>query len=169
MEGSIVTPEVTKEADAKTKNKKDNDMLNVLLVDDHDADIMITKFYLFEQPKLNCNLHIAHNGKEALSMISKHAKKDDKIDMVLIDINMPGMTGFDLLKKMKEEGRLADTVAIMCTGSAYDKDIEMARLLGAAGYLIKPVQFDKLKHVIEETHMLNIAKHDNNYTLERAA
>ncbi len=154
---------------SETTQESQSVKANVLLVDDQDADVMITKFYLFEQPNVNCNITVANSGKEAINIINKFSEGGKKFDLVLLDINLPGSSGFDLLKKARESSATAESIIIMCSGSAYDKDIDMSKLLGASGYMIKPVRFEKMQTVINESNVLTLSKKENNYIIERVA
>ena len=57
----------------------------------------------------------------------------------------------------------------MCTGSIYDKDMERSKALGAVGYLNKPLEFAKLKSVIDATPAFQLRHQDSQYVLLRAA
>ncbi|GCE10831.1 ATP-binding response regulator [Tengunoibacter tsumagoiensis] len=76
----------------------------------------------------------ARDGMEALEQLRTHQP-----GICLLDIEMPNLTGFDLLEVMRHDPRLADTRAIMLTSRSSDKHIQRAYELGAYGYLIKPV------------------------------
>jgi signal transduction histidine kinase len=146
-----------------------NPLANVLLVDDSKADIEITQFKLFERAHLHCNLLVAHNAEQALSMLRDRSQQDGPIDLMLLDINMPEMDGFELLEQIKADETLRNVAVVMCTGSIYDKDMERARAMGAVGYLTKPVEFDKLKSVIDLTPAFQLHQNGKGYTLLRAA
>ncbi len=154
---------------AKPVHLNGTPLANVLLVDDSKADIEMTQFRLFERGHLHCNLAVASNGEEALAMLRARAKENGPIDLVLLDINMPEMDGFELLEKMRADKALQDVVVVMCTGSIYDKDMARARALGAAGYLTKPVEFDKLKSLIDVTPNFQLHRQGEIYALLRAA
>ena len=123
-------------------------LANILLVDDRDADIELMQYQLIRKPRLDCHLFVAHDGQEALELLKSG---NPPIDVLLLDINMPRMNGFELLEYMQHEKELKDITVIMCSGSTYDKDIDKASDLGAAGYLVKPGQFDALKSIFERT------------------
>jgi len=155
-------------ADAAAPSEKSL-LANILLVDDSRADIDITRFRLIERLQLQCNFFIAHNGEEALELLHGQAQADSAIDLILLDINMPEMDGFEVLELMRADERLKEASVVMCTGSIYDKDMERAKGLGAIGYLTKPIEFDKLKSLIEETAVVTLRQNDKGYSLLRAA
>jgi len=141
-------------------------LANVLLVDDSRADLEITRFRLMRS-RLHCNLLVAHDGEEALSLLRGQGNKP--VDLMLLDINMPEMDGFELLERIRADENLRLVTVVMCTGSIYDKDMERARALGVAGYLLKPIEFANLKSVIEMNPALRLSRENNGYSLLRAA
>src|SRR3989344_3299178 len=83
-------------------------------------------------------LLMAHDGEEALALLEK---ADPKPTLVLLDVMMPKMNGFDVLRKMKENEKLKHIPVIMLTNLAGDADAEKALGLGAVLYLVKS-QYD---------------------------
>jgi len=79
------------------------------------------------------NAEEAEDGVEALNML-----KQSKYDFVVSDINMPNMTGFELLKAIKEDPNLKHLPVLMVTAEARKEDIVAAAQGGAAGYIVKP-------------------------------
>ena len=79
------------------------------------------------------NAEEAEDGVEALSLL-----KQAKCDFVVSDINMPNMTGFELLKAIKEDPNLKHLPVLMVTAEARKEDIVLAAQSGAAGYIVKP-------------------------------
>ena len=87
----------------------------------------------------------AGNGKEALELIAQN--KD--IDFVLMDINMPEMSGMEALKAIRANPETAKLPVIMCTSVAEKGQVMEAIKAGATNYLVKPFQPDDLKKKIE--------------------
>ena len=75
----------------------------------------------------------AEDGVEALSLLKKV-----KYDFVVTDINMPNMTGFELLNAIKADPELKHLPVLMVTAEARKEDIVLAAQSGAAGYIVKP-------------------------------
>jgi len=125
----------------------------VLLVDDNDADIALTRTFLLEEARLQCDFSVARSGREALATLYD---RGCAVDLMLLDINMPEMDGFEVLEEMGRAPGPGRPVVVMCTGSTYDKDMERARDLGAAGYLVKPVTLEQLRTVIAETGSIGL-------------
>lgn len=139
---------------------------NVLLVDDREVDREIARIMLFEQPGVQCNLMEATSASEALFKLKQEA---GGIDVVLLDVNMPEMDGFELLEKIRDIHPESQPAVLMYTGSTHDRDIARARTLGATAYLIKPIKFDKLKRVLENTARVCLRPEKDGYALLRAA
>lgn len=144
-------------------------LANILLVDDSRDDIEMTKFRLLERSHLMCNLSVALDGEAALATLYAAKQDNIPIDLMLLDINMPEMDGFELLERMRKDKSLQNTQVIMCTGSIYDKDMNRAKALGAIGYITKPIEFSKLKTILEQTSGLHLITENDSYLLMRAA
>lgn len=139
-------------------------LATLLVVDDSAADLELTRIRLLERHGLVCNLLTATYGEEALEILRAHK---GQIDLVLLDINMPEMDGFEVLEQIRADPSLKDTLVVMCTGSIYDKDMARARRMGAAGYLVKPVKFDMLQTVLEQIPTLSLLAENGGYRLVR--
>ncbi len=88
----------------------------------------------------------AENGTEGLRLAIQ-----EKPDLVLLDIMMPGLHGFEVCKRIREQPTLAKTIIIMTSARSYKPDIDKAKELGADDYVIKPS---------DATHLLNtVNKH----------
>lgn len=79
----------------------------------------------------------ASNGTEALHMIQQH-----NIDMVLLDVMMPGMSGFEMLEILRHKPETADLPVIMVSARADDQAIVQGLQLGANDYITKPINID---------------------------
>jgi two-component system, chemotaxis family, chemotaxis protein CheY len=102
-----------------------------LIVDDFSTMRRIVRGLLKEIGYLNADE--AEDGAVALSML-----KVNKYDFVVSDINMPNMTGFDLLNAIKGDDALKHLPVLMVTAEARKEDILRAAKEGAAGYIVKP-------------------------------
>ena len=87
----------------------------------------------------------ANSGEEALNYIYVHKHE---IDFILSDINMPGMTGIELLKKIKQLYSIPPPVVMMITAYGDEANYNTAIKLGADDFLTKPVDFNLLKELI---------------------
>lgn len=143
--------------------------IRILLVDDNETDIMLNQMLLIDCQKLHCEVLTACNGKEALVLLHETKQKGNPVDLVLLDINMPIMNGFELLEEMQKEQMLLETRVVMCSTSNDDIDKKMSVLLGATGYLCKPPKFSQLKDILDQGGRLQLYQEGNDYTLYRAA
>jgi CheY-like chemotaxis protein len=131
-------------------------LANVLIVDDLEDDIYMTRRFLGEPRGMRCTFIEAGDGRAALDKIRGLRAAGEVIDLVLLDINMPVMSGFEMLARMHEDETLSKIPVVMQTGSTYEKDKERAHALGAVGYLEKPVQFAALTEILEHVRSLKL-------------
>lgn len=87
----------------------------------------------------------ADNGSEGLRLAIA-----EKPDVVLLDIMMPGLHGFEVIRKIREQPQLANTIVIMTSAKSYKPDIDKAKELGANDYLIKPADSANLLSVVNK-------------------
>ncbi len=144
-------------------------LARILLVDDSRADIELNRIMLTEDAKLHCDILSARDGKEGLIALQEAARQGNPIDLVLLDINMPIMSGFEMLAHMSKEEAALHPLVVMCSTSASDMDKRMAKSFGAAGYLTKPPQFSLLKDIIVQGKKLRFCQEGKDYVLRRAA
>jgi CheY-like chemotaxis protein len=119
--------------------------------------------------KLRCNFLIAQDANEALSVLRDADGKSHTVDLILLDINMPGMSGLELLDHMRQQNSLRHMHVVICSSSAYDKDITRAAQLGALGYITKPVEMTKLAPLLSKATGLLFSSEDDGFLLVRAA
>jgi two-component system response regulator len=122
--------------------------IKILLVEDNFEDAAVTKRVLLHN-KLNNGLVIAASGKEALAALQNIAKADLP-QLILLDINLPDISGIDLLTRIKKDKNLSNIPVVILTGSNVDQDIQKSYDLGADSYLVKPISNDALMLVIEK-------------------
>lgn len=121
----------------------------ILLVEDNPDDVMITK-RAFKKGKIRNKLFIVSDGIEALDFLQhrKGYENSPVPSLILLDIKMPRMDGFEVLKKIKEDKNLKSIPVIMLTTSERDTDIEKAYAIGCNSYIVKPVNFQKFLDVV---------------------
>jgi CheY-like chemotaxis protein len=113
--------------------------LNILLVEDDQVDVMNVR-RAFEKNRIANPLFVADNGLEALHMLRSGAIPDER-RIVLLDLNMPKMSGLEFLRALRADPVLHSTVVIVLTTSNDERDKIEAYHLNVAGYLLKPVTF----------------------------
>lgn len=123
-----------------------NGLLNVLLVEDDEVDVMNVR-RAFQQNHINNPLFVASDGVEALEKLrSGEVPRGRRI--VLLDLNMPRMTGIEFLRELRKDPDLASTTVVVLTTSRDDRDRIEAYDLNVAGYLLKPVTFSNFCEVM---------------------
>lgn len=144
-------------------------LANVLVVDDNQADLKLVQIMLAEVSKLRCNFLVARDASEALGLLRDGNAKSATVDLILLDINMPGMSGLEMLSHMRGESALQQMHVVICSSSAYDKDITRAAELGALGYITKPVEMTKLAPLLDKAKGLRLSSGDDGTLHLRAA
>jgi len=109
-----------------------------MLVEDDNIDAMITQRALNELKVINKLVHKV-NGEDALEYLKDKTNK--KPCIILLDLNMPRMNGFNFLKIVKADKALKRIPVVVLTTSNGDQDVFQGFDLGIAGYFIKPVNF----------------------------
>lgn len=113
--------------------------LNLILVEDDDIDVMNVRRAL-ERAHVTNPLFVAHNGIEALELLRGDDVPRDR-RLVLLDLNMPRMSGIEFLREVRSDTSLRATPVVVLTTSDDDRDKVQAYDLNVAGYLLKPVTF----------------------------
>ena len=123
--------------------------MKFLIVDDFSTMRRIVRGLLKEIGYQNADE--AEDGAVALAML-----KQAKYDFVVSDINMPNMTGFELLNAIKADATLKHLPVLMVTAEARKEDIVLAAQSGAAGYIVKPFTKATLEEKVQKI-MLKLA------------
>ncbi len=117
-----------------------------MLVEDDKVDVMQVKRALRDRNISNPLLH-PEDAARAIEYLNEPGTP--KPCMILLDLNMPGFDGFEFLKKMKSDRRLKKIPIIVLTTSDSDVDVKKCFDLGAAGYLVKPDDYEQFVNVVE--------------------
>ena len=130
-------------------NMKRDDRATVLLVDDHPQNLELLEVYMEDIPE--ARVITAVNGLEALARVVEESP-----DVVLLDVMMPKMSGFEVCKRIKQDPHTRETVVIMVTALNETSDVERAAECGTDDYLAKPVDRKALvelvrKHIASRT------------------
>ncbi len=122
--------------------------VKIMLVEDNPDDVAFTQRVL-RHSKLDSDLMIATDGREAMDALEHIADKGKPPDIILLDINLPDISGIDLLTKIKKDKRFSRIPVVMLTGSNVDGDIQRSYDRGAKTYLVKPISKDALMLAIQ--------------------
>lgn len=115
----------------------------ILIIDDSAAMRRVLKFNMKNIQGIANQLE-AENGKEAFDVL-----KNNYVDIIVLDINMPVMDGFEFLKKIKSDNNLKKIPIVVVTTEGEDDVRKKVFDLGAAEYLTKPFQSMEFKHVLD--------------------
>lgn len=115
-------------------------LVNILLVEDDEVDIMNVQ-RAFKKNSIDNPLFIARNGLEALEMLRSGTVPFPHI--IILDINMPKMNGIEFLKELRADDEFKRASVFVMTTSNEDSDKINAYNLNVAGYILKPLSFEK--------------------------
>ncbi len=126
----------------------------ILLVDDDRADQQIIK-RIVDQGGLSATLRVVSSGKEALDYLGRNGAYTPPADaptpsLILLDLNMPGMSGLDLLSVIRNNPQTKLLPIVILTTSDQESDIVQSYERGANSYLTKPIKYDEFVRVIRE-------------------
>lgn len=117
--------------------------MKILVVDDErDVQILFQQRFRKEIRKGELDFHFAFSGEEALTIMNE---MQQKAVLILSDINMPGMSGLELLEKIRSEYEKPPPVVMMITAYGDEQNRNAANRLGANDFLTKPLDFTLLK------------------------
>ena len=110
---------------------------HILIVDDSKT---VRNLVAFIMKKEGFKVTTAENGLDGLEKLYSM----EQVDLIITDVNMPGMDGFTFIKNLREQEAYRDTPIIVLSTESRDKDIQTGLTLGANLYMVKPAQPDKL-------------------------
>jgi CheY-like chemotaxis protein len=123
-------------------------MAKILVVDDEkDIQALFEQHFRKEIRKEEMNFVFAFSGEEALAYINN---QEQEAVLILSDINMPGMSGLELLKHIREKYEKPPPVVMIITAYGDDYNYRLAMKLGADDFLTKPLDFSSLKEKLKE-------------------
>ncbi|MHC4113836.1 MAG: response regulator [Planctomycetota bacterium] len=126
--------------------------VKILLVEDDTGDQKLIKNSLLDQ-KIGNHLFIVETAEDALDYLEA-SKGDDverpKPDLILLDLNMPGIGGKEFLKRIKADDELDTIPVVVLTTSDSEQDILESYKLHASGYVKKPVTLEGFEQVMRE-------------------
>jgi CheY-like chemotaxis protein len=127
--------------------------VDILLVEDNPIDREITLGVLKKHNFAN-QIHVVEDGEEALKYIYNTGNaweySNDKLKMILLDLNLPKVSGLEVLQKIKSDNRTKNIPVVMLTSSSEEFDIVESYNLGVNGYILKPVNYKKMVDAIKE-------------------
>jgi len=121
----------------------------IMLIEDDLGDQKLIRMSLREQRIANTPV-VANSAEEAIDYLAKNKKSEIALmpDLILLDLNMPGMGGKEFLRRIKSDPDLEAIPVVILTTSDSDKDILESFKLQAAGYIKKPVSLNDFQEVM---------------------
>ena len=128
--------------------------IEVLLVEDNSGDVRLMQEAL-KDSKVRNHLHVVNDGEDAMLFLRRQGKYSGapEPDLVLLDLNLPGKDGREVLAEVKQDPLLKHIPVVIVTTSSAEEDILKSYGLHANCYITKPVNFDqfiKVVHSIED-------------------
>lgn len=121
----------------------------ILVVDDSTTNVVLLEAILDEK---GYHIETALNAKEAYSIIEKQTP-----DLILLDLLMPKISGFDFLEEIRKSGNAINTPVIVISALTDEENIERIMNMGAMDFVKKPIDLqyliDKVESVLQDTHI----------------
>jgi CheY-like chemotaxis protein len=123
----------------------------ILLVEDNLDDVELTREG-FKRSMLAVHLHHVENGEDCLSFLRKAGRFADAPtpDLILLDLNMPVMSGYEVMRHISDDPALNHFPVIVLTSSADESDVLTMYKLRCSSYIVKPVDFTKFAHAVAD-------------------
>jgi len=128
-------------------------MESILYAEDEPDDVFFME-RAFKEAGLELALQTVTHGQQVIAYLSGAGDYADRSrfpfpKLVLLDLNMPQLSGFDLLKWIRSTPAVSKMPVLIFSSSNHDSDVERASLLGADGYLVKPSRPDRLVEIVK--------------------
>lgn len=117
----------------------------ILMIDDDREDFILVKEAL-ESKRLKVDLYWAEDGDEAMNFLYRREgyASAPTPNLILLDLNMPGKNGFDVLKELKADRDLRKIPVVILTSSKDQKTVAQGYNIGASSFMLKPLTFDEM-------------------------
>ena len=147
-------------------------LAHILLVEDNRMDVELT-LDAFKEARLLNTIYVSPNGQDALDYLFGRGKYADRItypmpNLVLLDLKLPGVDGFEVLRQVKSAPILKRLPVVILTSSKEEGDRALTYDIGANSYIVKPVSFNGFLDVIKQIEgywiSLNVAPPDGEIT-----
>ncbi len=122
--------------------------MDILLIEDDQIEILKFKKVAHSHEVAHC-IEVAENGEMAMTWLQETKRLPD---IILLDLNMPKMSGLEFLSLLKSDAKLRYLPTVILTTSINRKDVTSCYEAGIAGYLLKPLKYEdyvrKIKHLL---------------------
>jgi CheY-like chemotaxis protein len=121
-------------------------MIEILLVDDSEADVRLT-IEALKEAKVRNKIHVVYDGEAALAFLRQPGQR--RPDLILLDLNLPGIDGREVLAEIKGDPQLAIIPVVILTTSHAEEDVLRTYRLHANCYITKPVDLNQFIKVVQ--------------------
>ena len=118
-------------------------MTNKVLIADDEPNILISLEYLMKRE--GYEVHVARDGVEALDVLRRERPR-----LVLLDVMMPGKSGFEVCQELRADEALQGTLVLMLTAKGRDTDVAKGLAMGADAYMTKPFSTKELVQKVRD-------------------
>lgn len=123
--------------------------VNILMIDDNPADIELVR-ESFEDQAVAATLYSARGSNQAMAILKGASPAQPAMpDLILLDLKMPGMNGFDFLQELRRDGALQSIPVVILTSSSSQEDINRSYQLHANAYVVKPTGLDQFAQFVQ--------------------
>jgi CheY-like chemotaxis protein len=125
--------------------------IEILLVEDDPGDVLMTREAL-SQSKLVHDIQVVDDGEQALDYLRRRGAYGDarRPDLILLDLNLPRLSGTEVLSEIKDDPDLRSIPVVVLTTSDAEEDVLRSYQLHANAYVTKPVDFDAFVKVVRQ-------------------
>ena len=125
----------------------------ILVVEDREDDVLLIQ-RAFERAKITTALQVVRDGDEAIAYLSGSGKYSNRAEyplpwLVLLDLKMPRVGGFEVLKWVRSQSGLKSLIVVVLTSSAELRDVNEAYSLGANSFMVKPMDFENAPNLAD--------------------
>src|SRR4051812_27370525 len=129
--------------------------IEILLIEDNHDDVMLIKAALEENNIANKVIYLK-DGADAMDFIFHEGNYaelplDKQPKIIMLDLNMPRISGLELLRRIKREDLTKDIPVVVFTSSKDDPNLKECYRLGVKNYIVKPLDFDQFKNAINKS------------------
>ena len=129
-----------------------NTGVEILLVEDNPDDVEMTLRALRKANFIN-QIHVARDGVEALDFIFRAGAAPNTPKLILLDLKLPKLDGFEVLKRLKSDLRTKTIPVVVLTSSQVHSDVVRTYDLGVNSYIVKPVNFEGFARAVQDLGM----------------
>lgn len=128
----------------------DEDPVDILLVEDNPGDVRLTQ-EAFKEGQIHNDLRVVRNGEAALDYLYQRGEYADapRPNLILLDLNLPKVSGMEVLDEIKDDPSLRRIPVVILTGSEAEEDIVRGYELHSNAYLTKPVDPDEFIELVK--------------------